>query len=312
MLSSVCKSFRQKKAGMAQEEKRPSSTQPKRLARAKIKRPETPLTEEERKAERKKKLRNIVVAAFAVILAIGMMVPSLTYIVGGMRQSKANSEARELANALSEGEEVSSEQVDALYAEAASSYEATLESQPDDTEALQQLGNLYLTWGSAVNYYATDEGASDHAAELYAKAQGVYDRYLAIEDSSDVRVNRALCSLYSGQISDAQTQLEAIVADDPECSSAWANLGMVYDWFDPEAALAAYQQAVSTDPDGQYSSTAYAQSRIEALTATDEEAAEGEEAADAGATEDESAVDAGAAGQQADGESDDSEAGTSN
>ena len=225
---------------MAQEEKRPSSTQPKRLARAKIKRSETPLTEEERKAERKKKLRNIVVGAFAVILALGMMVPSLTYIVGGMRQSKANSEARELANALSEGEEVSSEQVDALYAEAASSYEATLESQPDDTEALQQLGNLYLTWGSAVNYYATDEGASDHAAELYAKAQGVYDRYLAIEDSSDVRVNRALCSLYSGQISDAQTQLEAIVADDPECSSAWANLGMVYDWFDPEAALAAY------------------------------------------------------------------------
>jgi hypothetical protein len=87
---------------------------------------------------------------------------------------------------------------------------------------------------------------------------------------------------------------------------------MVYDWFDPEAALAAYQQAVSTDPDGQYSSTAYAQSRIEALTATDEEAAEGEEAADAGAAEDESAVDVGAADQQADGESDDSEAGTSN
>lgn len=268
---------------MAKDTEKKTNTQPKRLARAKVRRPETPEEVAKTKADRKKAIRNVAISAFAVLLVLSMMVPSLASIVSGARNAKAVSEAQD---AITTGQ-VTAEQIDAMYGSGVDELEKTLSESPNDLDTLMQLGNQYLNWGYAAGAYVADDGAAEHSAELFAKAQEYFDRYLAIEDNADVKVNRALCDLYSGNITAAQEGLEAIVADDPECASAWANLGMIYEMTNPDAAALAYERAIAADPDDATGAKSYAQARLDALngvteeTEATDEAAESEEATDA-------------------------------
>ena len=274
---------------MAKEEQN-KTTQPKRLARAKIRRPETPEEVEKRKADRKKTVRNIAVSVFAVILVLSMMVPSLAAIVMNARQAKAVSQAQ--------SGEVTSETIDAAYQTQAEEAEAALAASPDDAEAMLNAANNYFGWGYAVGAYATDENAATHSVELLGKARDLYDQYLAKEDSSDAAVNRALCLLYMGDVTGAQESLEAIVEKDAECASAWANLAMIYETTDPEAATAAYEKAIAADPDDAAGAKSFAQSRLDAMEAVEEASsaeATPEAEADAEGTTAEGAEDAQAA-----------------
>ena len=72
-----------------------------------------------------------------------------------------------------------------------------------------------------------------------------------------------------------------------------------------EQAIAAYQQAVDTDPEGAYGTTAFAQTRLDELTSPSEEQADGEQA-------DEAATEETEAEQGTSDESEVSDEGTSN
>lgn len=266
---------------MAKDTEKKTTTQPKRLARAKVRRPETPEEVEKRKADRKKTVRNVAVSAFAILLVLSMMIPSLASIVSGARNAKAVSEAQ---NAITSGE-VTAEQIDAIYGAGIDELEQTLSESPNDLDTLLQLGNQYLSWGYAAGAYVTDDTAAEHSAELFTKAREYFDRYLAIESDADVKVNRALCDLYAGDVTAAQEGLEAIVAEDAECASAWANLGMIYEMTNPDAAALAYERAIAADPDDEDGAKSYAQSRLDALNGVEETEAT-DEATDAEATAD--------------------------
>ncbi|MBR1828708.1 MAG: tetratricopeptide repeat protein [Atopobiaceae bacterium] len=253
---------------MAKDKEEQKTTQPKRLARAKIKRPETPEEVAKRKEDRKKTLRNIAVSAFAVILVLSMMVPSLAAIVSGARQAKAVSQAQ--------SGEVTSETIDAVYQAQAEEDEAALAASPNDKDAILAVANDYFGWGYAVGAYATDENAVAHSAELLDKAQGLYDQYLAQEESSDAEVNRALCMLYKGDATGAQEALESVVEKDANCASAWANLGMIYEMSDPDKATAAYESAIAADPDDEAGAKTFAQGRLDAIAAAADASTEGE------------------------------------
>lgn len=267
---------------MAKETESKTNAQPKRLARAKVRRPETPEEVEKRKSDRKKTIRNVAVSAFAILLVLSMMIPSLASIVSGARNAKAVSEAQ---NAITSGE-VTSEQIDAIYGAGIEELEQTLNDSPNDLDTLLQLGNQYLSWGYAAGAYISDDSAAEHSAELFTKAQEYFDRYLAIEDDADVKVNRALCDLYAGDITAAQEALEAIVAEDAECASAWANLGMIYELTNPDAAALAYERAIAADPDDEGGAKSYAQSRLDALNGVEEESETTDESAEAEVTAD--------------------------
>ena len=58
---------------MATDTEKKTTTQPKRLARAKVRRPETPEEIAKTKADRKKAIRNVASSAFAVLLVLSMM-----------------------------------------------------------------------------------------------------------------------------------------------------------------------------------------------------------------------------------------------
>lgn len=244
------------------------STAPKRLARAKVRRPETEAEAQKRKADRKKTIRNIAVSIFAVILVLSMMVPSLASIVMNARNAKVASQAQQ--------NQITAEQIDAMYQDNITELEATLEKNPEDLETLSSLASQYMSWGYMVGTYVSDEGADEHSAELISKASEYFDRYLALDNDSNIRVDRAMCDLYAGDTAAAQKSLETIVADDPECATAWANLGLIYEMTNPDAAALAYERAIAADPDDEAGAKSYAQARLDALNGTAEESAEGE------------------------------------
>ena len=85
---------------------------------------------------------------------------------------------------------------------------------------------------------------------------------LSLEDGQ-VKVDRALCLLYSGETSNALSALQAIVDEDPSNATAWANLGLVYEITgSTESARDAYTHAIEADPNDEAGAKSYASQRI--------------------------------------------------
>ena len=81
--------------------------------------------------------------------------------------------------------------------------------------------------------------------------------------SGQVKVDRALCLLYSGETSNALSALQAIVDEDPSNAIAWANLGLVYEITgSTESARDAYTHAIEADPNDEAGAKSYASQRI--------------------------------------------------
>ena len=238
-----------------------ASGQHKRLANAKVSRPEDEKEEPKKKKskkERKETARNVAITVFAVLLVLSMMVPSLATIVSNARNAQSASQTNAITG----------EQIDEMYQSNVSELEAALEKDPKDLESLRELGNTYMTWAYATMYYFPDETSDQRASDYFNKSRDAFDRYLAIEDSSDVKVERALCDLYSGNVETAQETIEGVVEEDPNCANGWLNLGMIYESTNPDAAAMAYERAIAADPDDEAQVKSMAQERLDALNST--------------------------------------------
>ena len=266
----------------------------KRLARAKIKETEhgiksskgraaaeeAELSKAEQKKARKQKITAIAVGAFAVIMALSMMLPSLTYIFGNndqgqtseQQQDEQSTETEQADDESTDDEQTPTgmEAVDANYAAVVDPLEAKLEDSPDDLATILNLGNHYMSWASAATSYATDDDTSAHVEDLYGKAIEYFDRYLELNDSAVVKSNRAMCELYLGDADQALKDLRSVTKKSPEYGPAWANIGMIQEYLGKtDEAKEAYQKAVEADPDDEYGSKSYANRRLAAIAASE-------------------------------------------
>lgn len=267
----------------------------KRLARAKIKptdegiksakgrKVETPqVTKTQQKKDFQKKITAIAIGIFAVIMALSMTLPSLSYIFGNSDEQQAAQQAQEEAEAAAkEEEEATAEEeeeeeqptgvdaVDAAYKAVIDPLEAKLKENPKDLATLLHLGKDYMAWGYEAGSYGSADDGYKHMNELFEKATDYFDQYLALNDSASVKCDRAMCQLYTGDLNGA---LEALgkVAEDENYGPAWANIGMIRELYqsDSDGAKEAYQKAIEADPDDEYGSKSYANRRLAAMVAS--------------------------------------------
>lgn len=274
-------------------EKGPGSTgrtAKKRLARAKIKptengiksskgrkvEEEEQLSKRQQAKERNKKITGIAIGVFAVIMALSMMLPSLTYIFGNnsgqTEQQEQEAQQQEEQAQSEDGEETETltgiDLVDSNYAAVVDPLEAKLAENSKDLATLLSLGNNYMSWASEASGYAADDAASAHVNELYQQAIDYFDQYLKLNDSAVVKANRAMCLLYSGDADAALAALQKLTEEAPDYGPAWANIGLIREYQgDQEAAKEAYQKAIDADPNDEYGAKSYANRRLAAMAA---------------------------------------------
>ena len=266
-----------------------SRTAKKRLARAKIKptengiksskgrkvEEEEQLSKRQQAKERKKKITGIAIGVFAVIMALSMTLPSLTYIFGdnngqpAQEEQEAQQEAQDQTEDSEETETLTGmDLVDSNYAAVVDPLKEKLAENPEDLATLLSLGNNYMSWGSEAGSYATDEAGSTHVYELFQQAISYFDQYLELNDSAVVKANRAMCLLYSGDQSGALKALKKLTKEAPDYGPAWANIGLIYEYQgDQDAAKDAYQKAIEADPNDEYGAKSYANRRLAAMAA---------------------------------------------
>lgn len=234
--------------------------------------------------ERKAKLKKIAIGAFAVIMAIAMMVPSCAGIVSASRNNaqpapeattdEATSDTTETSNTeeSADATEESTDDVnsatsvaavDKSYAAELASLEEKLVADDKNLAALLNLGKLYMSWGYSASMYASSDEDQAHVTELFDTAIDYYDRYLKLHDSNAVKVDKALCQLYGGDTEAATASLKKLTTDMPDYGPAWANLGMVYEMqYQMDDAKAAYEKAIEVDAEDEEGAKSFASRRL--------------------------------------------------
>ncbi len=237
------------------------------------------------------------VGIFAVIMALSMTLPSLTSIFGNRaaeeetteQKSSNENEAKTDESKTNEDEKAKEEEKKAeeqkkeeqkvpdnetlknlaeTNAENVEKYSKRLEEDENNLAALLHLGETFMNWGySAMNSSTTDE-EKEYSKGLLNKATEYFDRYLKLNDSVTVKIDRTLVEYYAGDADKAVTDLKKICDENPENSLAWAQLGYLYEsQYKNEDATAAYKKAIEVDPDDAYGVKSYANQRLIAMNA---------------------------------------------
>lgn len=257
----------------------------------------------QQKADRKKRITTVVVVIFGILMALSMMLPSFSAMFanrsaanarGGEQEASANGSENSGSgtDSSAQGNVTSLGDLDARYSKTVSDLEAKLANDPNNLVTILNLGNDYMNWGYSGTRLAHTDSDATHVVELFQKAIAYYDRYLALNDSNAVKINRALCQLYSGDTEGAKAALEKMTQDVPDYGPAWANLGLVYELTgDSGTATSMYEKAKEIDPNDEYGAKTFAERRIIYMKARAES-----EAAQNGAGQGETESASGAAG----------------
>lgn len=238
----------------------------------------------------------IVIAVFAVIMALSMTLPSLAPIFAGNATNDDQEEAQteqetdatteessdESQQGAAEGDSAESEEAatgeeaqedatagvpdnDTLKdlaeqnASEVKKFEDRLAKDPNNLAALLNLGQIYMNWGYSAQYSSSTDEEKDYANGLLNKSVEYFDRYLAIEDSDAVKVQRLSSQYYLGNTQESLEAMKAITEANPDYPLAWAHLGLFYEWqYDYTNALAAYKKASETDPNDEYGVKSFA------------------------------------------------------
>ena len=210
----------------------------------------------------------IVVAILAVLMVLSILLPSLSSIFMASAQKNAASSAQSSPEAnTASGAAKSLSDVDNKYGKLVETYKATLTSDANNLAALLNLGNSYMAWAGAATSFATDDAGKTKVTDLYKQAMDAYDKYLALNDSADVRVRRTMAQYYSGDTDGALAAMESYTASaGKEYGPAWAYLGLMYQTAgNTDKAKAAYTSAISVDANNTYGAKAFAQNQLASL-----------------------------------------------
>ena len=225
--------------------------------------------------------QKVVIVLFVVVFALSTLAGALASVF----QSTQNQSI-----------EYNVDYVDSQYADYVADLESQLETDPENADTLLATARACSSWGSSVMMLAANDDEASHGTELMQRAVGYYDRYLAIDNASDARAERAMCEYYLGDAETATADLEAVTTDDPEYAPAWYDLGSLYEAQGlTDDALAAYQKAAELDADNEQGVGTNAQSRVDALTGADDKGSADDDASadDASASEGDGTADAG-------------------
>lgn len=214
--------------------------------------------QKQRKPGELSRFQKVVIIIFIVIFAGSTLAGALASVVQSQN---------------SQNQELTVETMDESYEGTVADLEAKVAENPDDTDSLLSLAQNCSSWGTSVLMLATTDDEVTHGNELLEKAVGYYDDYLEREDSSSVRVSRALCLYYQGKTDEAATALEEVTTDYPDYAPGWYSLGALYEGQGKtDEAKAAYEKAVELDPDDEEGVKSSAESRLEALAESDADA----------------------------------------
>ena len=208
----------------------------------------------------------VLIAFFAVLMALSLMIPSLSAF---FQSGDTSGDQTITIDTLREA-------IDNQYSTTVSTLETQLEADPTNPDLLHQLGEAYMQWAANSSYYATTDEQTLESYDHAKKAKEYFDTYLEDNDDTDVAVEAAMCIYYYGETSNALSALEEIAKEDSDSAGLYANMGMLYEIQGmDDKALDAYNTAIEKDPDDVEGAKSYAESRIEAMTSTDEETTDG-------------------------------------
>jgi cytochrome c-type biogenesis protein CcmH/NrfG len=222
----------------------------------------------------------IVIVIFALLMVVSLLLPSLSAVFSSIQSSTESSEQSSSTDSDSDSSTDSSDSdsdssddsssasssADEKYSPLVESLEAKYAEDSTNLATLLNLGKNYMSWGVTVTYSGTTDSDTSHANELLTNAVKYFDEYLALKDSSAVKVDRALCLYYEEDTSGALSALQALTEEAPDYGPGWANLGMLYEVSgDTDKATEAYNKAIETDPDDEYGSKTYAENRISSI-----------------------------------------------
>jgi tetratricopeptide (TPR) repeat protein len=247
----------------------------------------------------------IVIGVFAVIMALSMTLPSLAPIFandsnndeqeqetqteakdgaaeGESTDDAEGDEAADTDNASESGESTTDEAKDDAAAgvpdnetlknladenaDEVKKFEDRLEKDPNNLAALLNLGQIYMNWGYSAQYSSTTDEERDYSKGLLNKSVEYFDRYLAIEESDAVKVQRLSSLYYLGETQESLDAMKKITEENPDYPLAWAHLGLFYEWqYDQANALDAYKKAAETDPKDEYGVKSFADEHVKSI-----------------------------------------------
>ena len=211
----------------------------------------------------KKKWFEAGVVVFGVLMALGMMLPSLAPIFSHQAQQQSQKDAQDKAKSAQEhdgntdkstsGEsQDTSTDVKDEFSVLIDKYEARLKKDDHDLAALLNLGNAYYSRGQLAFNKAKTTQDKQAAASSFAKAQSYFDSYLTLKDSKAIRVSKAMCAFYQGDAASALQQIQTVL-DQGDYAPAWANLGIIYELQGNKSeAKSSFQKAKDADPHNDY------------------------------------------------------------
>lgn len=218
---------------------------------------------EQQAKDRKKKWFEAGVVVFGVLMALGMMLPSLAPIFSHQAQQQSQKDAQDKAKSAQEHDgntdkSTSGESQDAStdvkdeFSVLIDKYEARLKKDDHDLAALLNLGNAYYSRGQLAFNKAKTTQDKQAAASSFVKAQSYFDSYLALKDSKAVQVSKAMCTFYQGDAASALKQIQSVL-DQGDYAPAWANLGIIYELQGNKSeAKSSFQKAKDADPHNDY------------------------------------------------------------
>lgn len=247
----------------------------------------------------------IVIGVFAVIMALSMTLPSLAPIFandsnndeqeqetqtedkdeaaeGESTDDAEGDEAADTDNASESGESTTDEAKDDAAsdvpdnetlknladenADEVKKFEDRLDKDPNNLAALLNLGQIYMNWGYSAQYSSTTDEERDYSKGLLNKSVEYFDRYLAIEESDAVKVQRLSSLYYLGETQESLDAMKKITEENPDYPLAWAHLGLFYEWqYDQANALDAYKKAAETDPKDEYGVKSFADEHVKSI-----------------------------------------------
>lgn len=212
----------------------------------------------EAEKNKRSKASRWAIGIFAVLMALLMMVPSLSLLVGGHHDQSQS--IKTVAD------------VDKLYQPREKEIEQKVKSNPKDLQAQLALAENYLNWGNYAKGLSTSDADKAHVKDLFNKALAAYDQGIsgakAAQSATDqFEVGKALTYFYDGTSTSEKTQASLKeIATREKSSFAWFVLGNMYGMnSDYKAARSAYESAASADTKGEKEFKEAAQKRIQMI-----------------------------------------------
>lgn len=231
----------------------------------------------------------VVIGIFAVVMALSMTLPSLSAIFAGSssdqsaEEESSDAEATETEETSAEPEKKAEVKVvgednvpenDTLKSLAESNVSTAkkflerLDKDENNLAALLNLGQTYMNWGYSANSSASTDEEKAYAKSLLDTAIDYFDRYLKLNDSATVKIDRALSQYYAGDTDEAVKALEKVCDEYPENPLAWAQLAYLYEsQNNTDKASDTYRKAAELDADERYGVKNYANQRLISLNA---------------------------------------------